>query len=405
MADPPPALSIVVVSRKRPAELGLCVAALTLQSHPRIEVVLVADAASLQLRPDLPLKRIRFDVANIAAARNLGIGSAAAEVIAFIDDDAVAEPTWAARLADPFNDPRVIAATGSTRGPDGMRWQVRAERIGPDGPAPLEVPGKAVTLLAPRDGTVLSTLGTNCAFRRDALLAAGGFDPAFAYHLDESDLNLRLAARFPSAASALVPLAEVTHGTAAGTVRDAARLPHDLRPIGRSAVIFARRHGGDPAAEGRRQRQRLLRLMVAGRLDPSRVAPLMATLAEGQAEAAALPAPPLPKPCKPAPSPAFRHLPTHPRPCRFIAGWHWQAARLRAEAAADVDGGAIVTLLLLTPTTLPHRASFTAGGWWEQQGGLWGPSLGGDPAVMAIGRRLRAEREQTLRQSVRCIHV
>ena len=102
--------------------------------------------------------------------------------------------------------------------------------------------------------TLIPALWT-CAWMRGAILwrgnamdirpKAGGFDPAFAFHLDESDLNLRLAALFPRSASALVPLAEVIHGAAPGTVRAPGGLPRDLAPIGRSAAIFARRHGGD----------------------------------------------------------------------------------------------------------------------------------------------------------------
>lgn len=398
--DPLPATSVVVVSLGRPAQLSLCLAALTLQSHPLIEVVLVADAPGLAVRPDLPLKRVPCEVANIAVARNLGIAAAAGAVVAFIDDDAVAEPPWAERLAAAFADPRVIAAAGATRGPDGLRWQVRAERITPDGPQPLHAPGDQPRLVFPEGGAVLSTIGTNCAFRREALLAADGFDPAFAYHLDESDLNLRLAARFPQAPSAFVPLAEVTHGAAPGTVRDAARLPADLAPIGRSAAIFARRHGGDPGAEARRQRKRLLRLMLAGRLDPLRVRPLLATLKAGGDAAPA--ASPLPPPLAPDAPPGFQPLPTRPRPCRFLSGWHWQARQLRAEAAALAAEGAIVTLLLMTPTLLPHRAGFTPGGWWEQRGGLWGPSLPGDPALVEGGVRTRALREVRARRPARC---
>ena len=94
-------VSVVVVSRHRPAALSLCLTALTLQDHPGFEIVLVADPGSVGVRPDLPIKRVRFDAANISAARNAGVMAAAGEVVAFIDDDAVAEPTWLSRLTAP----------------------------------------------------------------------------------------------------------------------------------------------------------------------------------------------------------------------------------------------------------------------------------------------------------------
>ena len=129
---------------------------------------------------------------------------------------------------------------------------------------PVQPWGDSVRLLAPEGGRPVGTLGTNCAFRRDALLAVGGFDPAFAYHLDESDVNRRLAQAFPQGLTAVVPGAEVIHGLEPGTSRASRGVPHDLCAVGRSTAIFAARHGGSADWLAAAQRRRLLRLMVAG---------------------------------------------------------------------------------------------------------------------------------------------
>lgn len=386
-------VSVVVVSRHRPAALSLCLTALTLQDHPGFEIVLVADPGSVGVRPDLPIKRVRFDAANISAARNAGVMAAAGEVVAFIDDDAVAEPTWLSRLTAPFADPAVPAATGATRGRDGLRWQVRAERMTGDGLAvPVQPWGDSVRLLAPEGGRPVGTLGTNCAFRRDALVELGGFDPAFAYHLDESDLNMRMAARWPDAPTAVVPMAEVAHGWAGDDRRSASGVPADLTQIGRSTAIFCDRHGGDSAKASERVRTRLLRLMVAGRLDPLRVAPLMATFHAGVTRAPRSVC--WPKPLSDAPPPPFLTLPgTGPRAHSLLTGWHWQRRRLRADAARLSGKGRLVTLVLFSPSILRHRTRFDPAGFWEQAGGLWGPSFPGDPAVRAWRFRVRAARE------------
>ena len=386
-------VSVVVVSRHRPGPLALCLSALTLQDHPAFEIVLVADPGSVGLRPDLPIRRVPFDLPNISAARNAGIAAAAGDVVAFIDDDAVAEPTWLSRLAAPFANPAVLAATGFTRGRDGLRWQARAERMTRDGLAvPVQPEGESVLLLRPLDGLPVSTLGTNCAFRRAALRDVGGFDPAFAYHLDESDLNMRMAARWPDAPTAVVPGAEVAHGWAGDDRRSASGVPSDLTQVGRSTAIFCARHGGDPARASERLRARLLRLMVAGRLDPLRVTPLMRTFAAGAASA-----PPgvcWPEPLPDSPAASLLTLPgTGPRAHVVLCGWHRQRRRLRAEAARAARGGRLVTLILLSPSILPHRARFDPAGFWEQAGGLWGPSLPGDPAVRGWRCRDRAARE------------
>lgn len=390
----PPPTSIVVVSRHRPQALEACLTALARQTHPDHEIVLVADPGAVGIRPDLPLKRRAFDVANISLARNAGIALAAGEVIAFIDDDALAVPDWAGALTAPFADPRVLAATGFTRGPDGLSWQARAERLTNSGQAlPLVLHEPA--LLATEHGHPVSTIGTNCAFRRTALVAIGGFDPAFAYHLDESDVNMRMAARFPQALTAVSPRAQVIHGIAPGAGRGDGGVPHDLTQIGRSAAIFAARHGGTPGWTRLSQRRRLLRHMVAGRLDPFAVAPLMASLERGIAEGGQIAAGPggAPPPEFPAP-PAF--LPMPAGNCRHVAlpGWHWQARGLRARAARLVADGTLVTVLLLTPSFQPHRLILTAGGWWEQRGGLWGGSRPGDPPVFLAGQAARIRREQ-----------
>lgn len=359
----------------------------------------MADPASLAVRPDLPIKRIVYDEANISAARNLGIGAAAGEVVAFIDDDAIAEPTWAARLAGVFAEPAVIAATGWTRGPWGRSWQYRGEAITPGGPAPLPAPvGAGTRLYRPAAGITLGPLGTNCAFRRDALVAVGGLDRAFAYHLDESDLALRLAYRFPDADFALVPGAEVTHGTAPSERRGHSGVPHDLTRIGQSEAIFAARHGGDAALIEPRLRRSLIAHMLAGRLLPWDVERLLVTLRRGMAVAVP-PAPPS-HPLSP-PHSAFAALTAGPRSHRVIAG-RWSARRrLRAEAEAAVRAGGIVTLILLIPGLLPHRTRFTPGGWWEQIGGGWGPSQPDDPPVLPLSRRRRIAREAAVLTNVR----
>jgi len=72
------------------------------------------------------------------------------------------------------------------------------------------------------------------------LVAIGGFDPAFRYFLDETDVNMRLAKA--GHATAIVPLAEVHHGFAASRFRRDDRVPRDLSQIGASWTVFQRKH-------------------------------------------------------------------------------------------------------------------------------------------------------------------
>lgn len=386
-------VSVIIVSRHRPALLRRALLALTQQDHPEIEVIVVTDPAGLAAAECFAVKRIAFDEPNISAARNLGIVSAAAEIVAFIDDDAVPEPTWASRLTAPFAHPGVIAATGFVRGRNGIGYQWRAawiDRLGQDVPLPVEGP----TLLAASEGRAVKTQGTNCAFRRDVLLAAGGFDPAFRFFHDETDLNMRLAGQ---GLTAILPEAEVHHGYAEGPYRRADRVPTTLHQIAASTAAFLRRHGAGATDEARaalvtQQRQRLERHLIAGRIEPRDLRRLMASLHEGWRDGVARPLP-LPQPLRDRGLP-FLPLPgTGPRPGLVLSGWRHQAAALHRQAAAAQEAGRIVTVLLLSPDARPHWAGFSAAGIWVQTGGLFGRSDRSGPRLRLWRKDRRIEAE------------
>ncbi|MFD1796692.1 glycosyltransferase family 2 protein [Paracoccus aurantiacus] len=394
-----PQTSVIVVSRGRADHLRLCLLSLSMQDHPDFEVVLVADAAGLAQRMDLPLKRVTFDVPNISLARNLGLAHAAGAVVAFIDDDSVAEPRWLSRLVAPFDDPSVMAATGWTRARDGFSWQTRTDRIDARG-LPLSEPNPAreTRLLGAEAGTVPSTLGTNCAFRTVALRRIGGFDPAFSYHLDESDVNMRMAAAMPDALTAVVPSAQVIHAQAGNAGRDKAAVPLDLSVQGRSAAIFARRYAGKvPEAEIiARYRRRLIRQVLDAKLDPFRVGAILESLRSGLAEGGDMAPPAPPPPGIETASAGFRRMPVLHRPGPVLGGWHWQAATLRAQASDMAKDHLIPTIVLLSPSFLPHRLRLTEAGWFEQTGGLWGQSEPGDSPLATWRLRDRIAHEANL---------
>jgi len=101
-----PTVSVVIVSHGRPASLGICLTGVGQIDYPNFEIVIVADQSRIDAVNAHALgdqvKLVLFDEMNISAARNAGVAAAAGEIIAFIDDDAIPEPTWLTHLIAPF---------------------------------------------------------------------------------------------------------------------------------------------------------------------------------------------------------------------------------------------------------------------------------------------------------------
>lgn len=373
-------VSLIIVSRHRAASLLRTIKAVQLQDHARLELIVVADpdAADAVRALGLPIKVVEFDQANISAARNAGILVAAGELVAFLDDDAVPEPTWISRLTAPFENGSVRVATGFIRGRNGISDQWRAGDVDQFGwDHALRVDHQAVTLLAGTAQRAVKAQGTNCAFRRADLIAVGGFDDGFRFYLEDADISLRMAAL--GGLTAVVPGAVVQHGFAASKRRRADRVPLGLQDIGASCAYFLRRHAPDADMQIQRlthhaaQRARLLRHMVQGGLEPGEIAPLLVDFNNGWAQGAVL----VPNAASPlvVSKPEFQPLETGPRKAVLIAGRIWQRRQLLQHARVDSALGKIVTVLCLSPTTWYHRHRFESDGFWLQQGGTFGKSV------------------------------
>ena len=113
-----PDVTVVVCTRDRPRELERCLAALAAQRYPQFEILVVDNGATDGIA-DLCRARgvawIREPQPGLTRARNLGARAARGEIVAYIDDDAIAERGWLGALVHPFADPQVAAAAGHTR--------------------------------------------------------------------------------------------------------------------------------------------------------------------------------------------------------------------------------------------------------------------------------------------------
>lgn len=107
-----PTVSVVIVTRDRPALLADALRSVAAQTFSACEVRLADDgeAPSFPDLPDLPLLELvvmSVEARQAARARNLACAGARGDVIAFLDDDDRWLPTHLAGLAAAFRDPEV----------------------------------------------------------------------------------------------------------------------------------------------------------------------------------------------------------------------------------------------------------------------------------------------------------
>ncbi|MEX3017283.1 glycosyltransferase family 2 protein [Gymnodinialimonas hymeniacidonis] len=388
----PADLSVVVVSAGRPEALHRCLLGLSQLRHAGIEVVVVADGAGQQAVQAFAgrIKLLSQDIPNISAARNAGIAAAAGQILAFIDDDAVPEPTWADAVLEAFSDAELAAVTGPVLGRNGisMQWgPIAVNGLGKD----LKIdPNQPI-----RDGYMRKLQGTNMAFRRDVFERLGGFDEAMHFYLDDTDMALRVGRA--GLRTAWVAGAVVHHGFQASARRTEDRVPLSLFDIGASTSVFLSKHaeGAEISAVVRdleaAQSSRLLALAKRKKLNAETMRKLMESLRDGlldgQERASSTP---IPSHASSAFVPFVRVDPPSPT---VLSGRPFQRMGLHREAERLVSNGQPVSLFVFEPTPRKHKIQFTNGGWWEQYGGLYGPTDRGEARFQMHSFRGRLDRE------------
>jgi glycosyltransferase involved in cell wall biosynthesis len=178
-----PRVSVVIPTYRRPDLLAKCLERLLAQQFPADEFEIIVaddgpDASTRQLVESLQQSnRPRITYVPVTAtqgpagARNAGWRMAAAEIIAFTDDDCLPDPHWLAAGVQALEN--ADAATGKTIVPL------------PERPTDFE---RNVGGLATAE-----FITANCFVRREALAAVGGFDERFTLAWrEDSDLQFAL---------------------------------------------------------------------------------------------------------------------------------------------------------------------------------------------------------------------
>jgi GT2 family glycosyltransferase len=184
-----PRVSVVVCAYNAADTLEDCLSAIDSLTYPDYEVVVVNDG-SRDATPDIARthKRVRvIDVPNagLSAARNVGLAEATGEIVAYTDADTRPDRDWLTFLVQPFLTSDVVGSGGPNVVPPDDPPIAQCIARAPGGP----------THVLLDDRIAEHVPGCNMAFRRDALLAIGGFNPVYLRAGDDVDVCWRLQAR------------------------------------------------------------------------------------------------------------------------------------------------------------------------------------------------------------------
>lgn len=219
-----PAISVVICAytEDRWEDILAAVASVRAQSRPALETLLVVDHNTALLdrlaaeykEADAPVRVLaNAGPRGLSAGRNTGVVASKGEVIAFLDDDAVAERDWLRRFAEGYADPRVLAVGG------------RTEPVWASGRRPAWFPaefdwvvGCTYRGLPPGRVRVRNVLGGNASFRRTAFELAGGFATGIGRDGDrrplgceETELCIRISRARPDAVLLIDDRAVIHH--------------------------------------------------------------------------------------------------------------------------------------------------------------------------------------------------
>src|SRR6516225_1358815 len=183
-----PKISVIVCTYNGARTLRECLSALTDLDYPNYEVLVVNDGSTDDtafIAQDYPVRLISQPNKGLSAARNTGLAASEGEIVAYIDDDAFPHRYWLRYLAAAFGRAAHVGIGGPNLSPPGDGFVAECVAAAPGNP--LHV------LLS--DELAEHIPGCNMAYRKEALVAIGGFDPRFRAAGGDVDICWRLQDR------------------------------------------------------------------------------------------------------------------------------------------------------------------------------------------------------------------
>ena len=192
MPDGAPSVSCIVPTHARDTLLALAIASIAAQTRAPSELLVADDAGSPGTHElvDDWAGRVHFPVryvdtsasgwSSAGASRNAGAALATGDLLAFLDDDDVWDPTYLAALVDALETDADFAVAWTEADTTGEEYRIAKM-----------VPGLRVRDVVARNPGLL---GSNFVMRRVAFESIDGFDPALTVSNDKDLLVRALAA-------------------------------------------------------------------------------------------------------------------------------------------------------------------------------------------------------------------
>lgn len=193
------------------------------QIYEPLEVIVVCDHNRTLLdrvRRELPAVRAvaNGEARGLSGARNSGVRVAVGDIVAFLDDDAVAAPDWLRWLLWPYEMPEVMAVGGLVE----PLWPGERPRMLP--PEFDWVVGCSYRGLPTDVSEVRNMIGANMSFRRVVFDLVGSFRTGIGrvgkrpVGCEETDFCIRARQALPDRAIVFEPRARVQHRVTAERV-------------------------------------------------------------------------------------------------------------------------------------------------------------------------------------------
>ena len=259
---------ICVYTEDRWEQICAAVQSLRVQSLPCAEIIVVVDynpglyERLVAAMPDVTVAQNKHEK-GLSGARNTGSDLAQSEIVAFLDDDAIADRDWLKSLDASYDNPAITGVGGLTVPnwqskrcwwlPEEFYWVIGCNYLG----------------MPPSGAPVRNLLGGNMSFRREVFTIIDGFQAGIGRSTskrplggEETEFCIRLAQRLPETVLVMDHRARVSHFVPDRRCRFSYFLSRCYAEGISKALVTANVGAGDGLANERRYVTRTLPLGV-----------------------------------------------------------------------------------------------------------------------------------------------